>query len=238
MDSCIVGQFQRLANISDKEISLLRTLEENAESYQPDVIIQHEDQPSKHFYTIRKGWAYSSRILADGDRQILDIFLPGHIMGLREIGFNKSTYRFVTLTQAEICPFPKARLTEIFNESPRLTDLFFLVIAREQSILAERIINLGRRSAAQKLAHFVIETKVRLGNTIDEFDLMLSQELLGDTLGLSSVHISRTFKFLRDRGLIERDGNRVKIVDLEALMEFADFNPCYLEQDVQWARQG
>ncbi|WP_292363691.1 Crp/Fnr family transcriptional regulator, partial [Methylophaga sp. UBA1464] len=126
---------------------------------------------------------------------------------------------------------------EIFDQAPRLTDLFFLILAREQSMLIERVINIGRRSAVERLAHFIVEMKVRLNVDTDQFELPMNQTVIGDTLSLSSVHVSRTFKVLRDEGLLESHNGNIQILDLEGLIEISGFDRNYLDSHSNWARQ-
>ena len=64
----------------------------------------------------------------------------------------------------------------------------------------------------------------------DSFVTPLTQEELGDTMGLSTVHVNRTLQELRSQGLITSEGKRVIVHDLDRLMAFADFNPNYLHQ--------
>lgn len=236
--SCIINQFNHFADLNPEEEDLLRTLERDPKGYVAGETISECNIEQTCFFTIKSGWAYAMRTLADGERQVLDIFLPGQVMGLREIGFNRSLSKMVALNAVEACPFPKRRLTEIFDRSPRLSDLFFLLMAREQSMLIERIINIGRRPADQRLAHFVLEMKVRLNQSENEFELPLKQDIIGDALGLSSVHVSRTLGKLREMNLVCMENSHVRIRDLDELVEFADFNPAYLESDINWARQG
>lgn len=237
-DSCILAQFERLAELSDHEKELLVSLEKNPVTYSADTVIRAADSEASNFFTLRTGWACAVRELADGERQVVDIFLPGQVMGLREIGYDRSLSSFITLNEAELCPFPKTRLTEIFDEAPRLSDLFFLILAREQSMLVERVINIGRRPAAERLAHFIIEMKIRLNQTSCQFELPMRQAIIGDALGLTSVHVSRTLKRLRDDRLVSVTDGMVHIEDFDALVEFSEFNSAYLTNDVSWVRQG
>lgn len=234
--SCIVEQFGRLVDLSDKEKTLLKTLEKNPKHYASGDLICEAGSSVSCFFTLQSGWAYSTRVLADGQRQVLDIFLPGQLMGVRDIGFNRSLSDFIALTDVEACPFPQRRITEVFAESPRLTDLLFLVLGREHAMLTERVINLGRRPAAQRLAHFILEMKVRLNQFGDEFELPLTQAIIGDALGLSVVHVSRTLKELRNQGLVRFSDGVVAIDDLDALVRYAGFNRTYLDSLVDWPR--
>ncbi len=234
--SCIVEQFSHFAELNDDEKALLQELERDAREYKAGTILAAAGGQSDRFFTLRSGWACAIRTLADGQRQVLDIFLPGQIMGLREMSFNTNLSDFIALTPLVACPFPRSRVTDIFDRAPRLTDLFFLILAREQSMLIERVINIGRRNAAQRLAHFVVEMKVRLKLSTSEFELPLNQAIIGDALSLSSVHVSRTFKALRKMGLLEAHNGSVRICDLEGLIEFSGFDRTYLEEHSNWSR--
>ncbi len=234
--SCIIEQFGRLVDLTDKEKSLLRTLEKDPKHYASGDLICEAGSSAMCFFTLQSGWAYSTRVLADGQRQVLDIFLPGQLMGVRDIGFNRSLSDFVALTDVEACPFPQRRITEVFAESPRLTDLLFLVLGREHAMLTERVINLGRRPAAQRLAHFILEMKVRLNQFEEEFELPLTQTIIGDALGLSSVHVSRTLKELRQNQWMHFSDGVVTINDLDAMVDFSGFNRTYLDSLVDWPR--
>ncbi|WP_421717946.1 Crp/Fnr family transcriptional regulator [Algiphilus sp.] len=236
-DSCIIQHFGNLADLTAAEVELLQSLELNPRTYPAGEIIRSSGARADVFFTLNGGWAYAARNLSDGERQVLDLFLPGQIMGLRELGYDDSLSDFVALTEIRACPFPKTRLTEVFDQAPRLADLFMLTLAREQSMLVERIVNIGRRPADRRLAHFVVEMKLRAAPDDPDFELPMNQEVIGDTLGLSSVHVSRTFKSLEALGLVLRQGNRIQVGDFQALVDYAEFNPTYLQRQVAWVRQ-
>lgn len=235
--SCIVERFKTLAELDEPETELLAALENEPREYPSGSSLASAGSEAHRFYTLKSGWACATRTLANGQRQILDIFLPGQIMGLREMSFERNLSEFTALTDVVACPFPRQKLSDIFSQSPKLTDLFFMVLAQEQSMLIERVINIGRRSAAERLAHFIVELKVRLNQSSEEFELPLNQSAIGDTLSLTSVHVSRTFKILAQNGLITRTNGSIKIKDLNALIDFAGFDRSYLEVHCHWAKQ-
>ena len=239
-ESCIIRQFQHYAELTEHEIELLTRLEKNSQVIAAGRIIRPVDCNAEMFFTVKNGWAMACREMQDGDRQILDVFLPGQVMGLREIGFTRTLSELSAVTEVEVCPFPKRQLTEVFEASARLADLFFLIMAREQSLLIERVINLGRRSAEQRLAHFIAELHMRLQIThpdgLDRFPLPMTQAQIGDTLGLSAVHVSRSFSRIKQRDLIRINSGELEILDRQTLYELGDFNPAYLTEDTDWIR--
>jgi len=236
IDSCIVGQFEQFADLNNKERLLLQALEKDIRDFPADTALVRDGRHASQFFTLKSGWACAIRELVDGQRQVLDIFLPGQIMGLRDIGFDRSLTELRTITRVSACPFPRQRLTKIFDHAPRLTDLFFLILARDHSMLVERIINIGRRNAAERLAHFLVEMNVRLNVATDTFQLPLKQSIIGDALGLSTVHVSRTFGYLRRQGLIETQRGRIRICDLDRLIDLAGFDRTYLGSPPDWVR--
>lgn len=234
--SLLIPQFEAISTLSDREVALLQALEQDARHYPVNTTLTAEGEFSDRLFMLKSGWACATRILADGQRQVLDIFLPGQILGLREMGMRHSLTEFYAMTDALACPFAKQRLTEIFEQSPKLTDLFFLAMAREQSMLIERVTNIGRRNALERLAHFIVEIKVRLTLRNMPFELPINQSMIGDTLGLSSVHISRTFKQLKTMGLLDHQNGDLHILDLEGLIELSGFDRAYLDTSPEWTR--
>ncbi|MFU8831539.1 MAG: Crp/Fnr family transcriptional regulator [Wenzhouxiangella sp.] len=234
--SCIAGQFEQLASLDKHQINLLESLEQDIRKFPAGSMICEAGAEANSLYILHEGWACATRLLADGQRQVLDIFLPGQVMGLREIGFKRFQSDVVSLTEVEACQFSRARLLEVFSESPRLADLFFLSMAREQAMFGERIVSIGRRPAAERLGHFLLELKTRLLLDSKEFELPLNQSVIGDALGLSAVHVSRTLGVLRERNLVRVEKRRVSITDLEGLVDFSGFDRAYLDCSSNWAR--
>ncbi|MDT9694175.1 cyclic nucleotide-binding domain-containing protein, partial [Streptomyces sp. P9(2023)] len=85
--------------------------------------------------------------LENGDRQILEVFLPGDIIGLREFAFSQRLENVRMISDGVICHFPHKRMLEVFRESLSLTSVMFAIASRQQALLTERLVNLARRSA-------------------------------------------------------------------------------------------
>lgn len=236
--SCLVNHFSQFQILSGSDIQLLETLEQDPVSFRKNAIVWREHDEQTCFYTIKSGWAYCYHNLEDGSRQVLDIFVPGNVIGLRDCAFQHRLATLATLTDAELCPFPQERLGLVFAESPRLANLFFVMSAADQAILLQRMISLGRRNALKRIAHFLVEICERLKLTAcapaqgDSIHLPFSQALIGDALGLSAVHVNRTCKVLKDRGLIGRRHHEIDVLDLDCMKELAEFDPSYLRHDL------
>ncbi|WP_238291148.1 Crp/Fnr family transcriptional regulator, partial [Methylobacterium longum] len=102
----------------------------------------------------------------------------------------------------------------------------------DEATLREWLVNVGRRSAEERIAHLMCELLLRLravGRTAgDGYALPITQEDLADTTGLTSVHVNRTLGSLKQRGLIALSGRQLRILDLAGLETLAEFKPNYL----------
>lgn len=236
-ESCIVRHFSFFSALSDDDKALLAELEDGATPVRAGTVLWEEHAAAHEFCTLKAGWAFSYRNLENGTRQILDIYLPGDIIGLREFAFSQRLAGVQMVEDGEVCFFPHCNLTAIFRKSYMLTSILFAIASRQQVILTERMVNLARRNARQKVAHLLLEMCQRLrqteANGSESLRLPLSQEILADLLGLSPVHISRTFTSLSEDGLVFRDRHVVTIPDSQALKEEAGFDDRYLIENIR-----
>jgi CRP-like cAMP-binding protein len=173
-------------------------------------------------------------VLRDGRRQVLNIALPGDFIGFPASFFETALYSITALSDATVSWVPFARLFGLFQEHPRLAAVLFCSFSCEAAMYAEHLIDVGRRSARERVAHFLLELLTRLQaiGLADErsYRMPLTQELIGDALGLSVPHVNRTLRRLREDGLVAIERQIVAIPDLEALAAIADFEQGYLSR--------
>lgn len=235
--SCIIRHFSHYCSLTEEEKQLLDSLEQSPTDIKAGALLWEAGASADEFCTIKSGWAYSFRHLENGDRQILEVFLPGDIIGLREFAFSQRLDSVRMITDGVVCHFPHRRMLDIFRQSLTLTSVLFAISSRQQALLTERLVNIARRTAKQKMAHFLHEMYLRLRQTNrdigGQFRLPLSQEQLADILGLSPVHVSRTFSVLNEEGLVFRDRHHVTIPNLDALATEGEFDDCYLTDSVR-----
>lgn len=136
------------------------------------------------------------------------------------------------LTDVVLAPVSFAKLFSLFARFPRLGTALFWSSACERAMYGERLVDLGRRSAYERLAHLILELLIRLRaaglGDDDSYTLPLTQELMADVLGLSGPHVNRMIRCLRDEGLATIEGQRVVIQDLPGLSALAGFDERYL----------
>jgi CRP-like cAMP-binding protein len=183
-------------------------------------------------YVNNDGWLFRYKILHNGSRQIIDFILPGQVFGLQASFFQKALYSVATITDTSLSMIPLEMINDLFERAPKLGKALFWSAACEAAILAEHLIDAARRSAYERISHLLLELFVRLkaaGMADDmSFEMPLTQEFIGDALGLTTVHVNRTLRSLREDKLIAINGKIVKILDFEALSLLSDFENSYL----------
>lgn len=170
--------------------------------------------------------------LREGQRQISELHVPGDWPDLHGFTLKYLDHNVMTLTPARIALMPHDKLREITERHPHLTRVYWFSTNLDAAINREWELSLGRRSAIARLAHLLCELHVRLGlvGLADDggYDLALTQTDLAECLGLTSVHVNRTLKQLRQRELVEFRAGRVTLLDLAGLRQVAEFDPAYL----------
>jgi CRP-like cAMP-binding protein len=191
-----------------------------------------DGEPYDQTYVIKEGWAIRFKTLSDGRRQILNFVLPGDFVGLFAPLFDVSDHSVAALTDLVVHPLDPGSTVEMFADCPRLAAAIAWSAGRDEAILSEQVVRVGRRSAYERTGHLFVELlhRLRLVGEAKQrsFELPLTQEILADTLGLSIVHVNRTLRRLRENGLLCIKGERVVIGDLEQLTSVAEFSPQYL----------
>jgi CRP-like cAMP-binding protein len=168
-------------------------------------------------YTLYSGWAFRHRTLPDGRRQILNVFLPGDLIGFQASMLSAADHSVEALTDIELCVFPRKRVWRIFVDMPELAYQLAWLGAREEGMVDDNLTAVGQLSAAERMASMIVGLFKRaqsLGLTEDgAFDFPLRREHMADALGLSLVHTTKTWSALRKAGLFEQVGQRLRLLN-------------------------
>ncbi len=195
----------------------------------------YEGQCNQCAYVLASGWACSYKLLPNGLRQIVDFQIPGDFLGLRSVLFRTADHNVEPVTPIEASELTADDLLSAFTATPRLATAVLWATSRDEAMVVEHLVGIGRRDAGQRTAHFLLELGARLKlvglATNAGFDCPLSQSLLADALGLSAVHINRVLRQLREDGFLTFQKGRVAFDDLPGLIEFADFDRQYLDHE-------
>ena len=218
--------------ISDEEEQALRSAVADICDLPSDKTFIRAGEALDHSTLLLDGLMCRHKDLRNGERQITELHVAGDFADLHSFTLKRLDHNLMTLTRCRIAIVPHERLKAITEQHPHLTRVFWFATNLDAAIHREWELSLGRRSALARTAHLLCELHVRLGliGLAEEngYDLRLTQTDLAESLGLTSVHVNRTLKELRERGLVEFRGGRVTLHDLPRLREAAEFDPDYL----------
>ncbi|HYG46413.1 MAG TPA: Crp/Fnr family transcriptional regulator [Allosphingosinicella sp.] len=170
--------------------------------------------------------------LADGQRQIMELHVAGDFVDLHGFLLKQLDHNVGTMTPVRVAMVPHDALRGITETHPHLGRMLWFSTLLDAAIHREKILSIGRRSALARIAHIFCELLVRLRIVAlageAGYALPLTQADLADVTGLTSVHVNRMLKKLRDDNLLTFRGGMVTIVDWERLQRVAEFDPTYL----------
>lgn len=221
--------------LSKDELVILERLHQRKRTFVAGRDLIHQGQEKRVAYILASGWVCSYKILPGGLRQIVDFQIPGDFLGLRSILLHTSDHSVEPVTDIEVSEVQASDFLDAFKQNPRLATAVLWAMSRDEAMVVEHLIDVGRRNAAERMAHFLLELGARLAlvglGGKAGYACPLTQYLLADALGLSAVHVNRVLRQLRDDGMVTVRGGRVVFDDYERLVAFADFDPTYLDHE-------
>lgn len=208
----------------------------------------HERRGVEGVYVILDGFACRYKLLPDGRRQIVGFLLPGEACDMRVFMLKRMDHSIGALGPVRAAVMSPTAVAALIDHHPRLARTFWWRTMVEDSTTREWVVNVGYRSAFQRVAHLLCEVFWRLeavgltqGN---ECRFPLTQTELGDSVALSSVHVNRTLMYMRRANLVRLHGGTLHLLDRRALESAAGFDPGYLQLDTgesagsQWPEGG
>ena len=218
--------------LSKGELACLADLQRHRLNVRRGQQLTREGQTGHKAFVLQEGWACSFKTLPDGGRQIISFPIAGDVVGLRSILLRTADHSFSALTDAVVNSVDGSHIMKCVTEYPRLGTALLWAASRDEAMVVEHLVNIGRRSALERTAHFFMELAERLTlvglATEAEFACLLSQFVLADALGLTSIHVNRTLRELRERKLLTLRRRTVTIHDLAWLRKLAGSQGGYL----------
>ena len=188
-------------------------------------MILSEGAHSAQLFTLLSGWAFRFKTLEDGRRQILNYVLPGDLIGLQGSVIGAMAHSVEALSPVVLCVFQRGGLTDLYRRQPGLSFDVTWMAAREERMLDEHLLSIGRRTATERAAYlvaFLHQRAAAVGLTENKPLLIpITQQHVADTLGLSIVHTNKTLRKLAERKLIRWHDRACEVMDVKGLMDIA-----------------
>jgi CRP-like cAMP-binding protein len=191
-----------------------------------------EGTPPDGMKIILEGIAYRYKMLPDGRRQIVGYLIPGDFCDLRAYLLRRMDHSIATFGPVQAALLQPESVQKILEKYPRLLRALWWSTLVDEAVTREWLLNVGHRTAFERLAHLFCEIFARLeavGLTQQSrCDLALTQTELADTLALSAVHVNRTLMEMRRANLVSYQGRQLILHDRKELESLAGFDPSYL----------
>lgn len=235
VDSPLARKLAVFVALSDADLKMMSDLFVRRRRFPAGRDIVFQGQADQSAYVLASGWVCSYKLLANGTRQIVDFQIPGDFLGLRSVLFRTSDHNIEPLTRVEASEVTATELLGAFNTNPRLAAAVLWAASRDEAMVVEHLVGMGRRTAIERMAHFLLELGARL-RLVGLADLKgyacpLSQYMLADSLGLSAVHVNRVLRELREEGLCTFQKGRVSFDDHAGLVAMCGFDRAYLDHE-------
>lgn len=194
-------------------------------------LVREGDKP-EGVLLVLDGMAYRHKLRVNGARQISAYLVPGDLGDLDATLLDRMDQTITTFSDCRVVRVATATISDLMQHHPAIARALRMSALVDAATLREWLMNVGRRSAVERIAHLFCELLVRLQAvglaSEDGYDLPVTQGELADTTGLTSVHVNRSLQQLRRLNLIEFRGKRLRILNLEELRAIAEFEANYL----------
>jgi CRP/FNR family transcriptional regulator len=187
--------------------------------------IFHQNESLDSLPVICEGWAASVLKLSNGRRQILSFLLPGEIIACGPLFEPRLHVGVDAVTRGCYRRFDSAQLKTAISVSPTIFDKILSACNDEKNRADRLIVDLGRRTAAERVARLLLDIWNRLEKSgmieNNSVDFPLRQTHIADATGLTPVYVSKIIGEFRDSGLIEMTGRTLQITDMNQLRRLA-----------------
>ncbi len=222
---CPLRGRKSLREFTPEELAFVKEFKVDELRVEAGASFLREGTSSEHLYTVLGGWAFRYKMLDDGRRQILNHALPADMVGLQGALMREMEHSVEALTPLVLCVFPRQKLWDLYARFPSLAFDITWLAAREEQMIDEHMVSLGRRTALERIAFMLLHLYTRAseaGMVKDDTTMFpFTQQHLADTLGMSLVHTNKTLKRLAATKAIRWKDRVFEMVDREALAAVA-----------------
>lgn len=223
-EKCPLRPLRVFRDFEAQELAFVAAFKKGELAVERGVTVLLEGSHSAHLYTVLTGWGFRYKLLADGRRQILNYVMPGDLIGLQGSLTGEMQHSVEALSAMLLCVFERDRLPDLYRSHPELAYDITWIASREEQMLDENLLSVGRRTALERAAYLIAFIWERAGSValIDgkPAEVPVTQQHVADTLGLSLVHTNKTLRKLVNRKLIAWNGG-CSVLDVEGLKALA-----------------
>jgi CRP/FNR family transcriptional regulator, anaerobic regulatory protein len=215
------------ASLARGDAKLLERMASTAEMLPAGRVLIRSDTPHDYIYRLRSGWACRSRATNDGREQLILIFLPGDLFAVKSMIVPLHVDSVRILSDAVVERIHREDLLRLCAEDVDISHRCLMQVVEEERRLHSSVFGLGQGSAEERMARFLTEVRGRLiaasemSRAEHNFPVPLTQEQLGDLLGITGVHVNRVLKVFRTREIATLREGQAYITNFQELGRLA-----------------
>lgn len=224
-EKCPLRPLETFRDFSREELAFISRFKTGELAVEKGATVLVEGSHSAHLYTALSGWGFRYKLLQDGRRQILNYVMPGDLIGLQGSLMEEMQHSIEALSPMLLCVFEREQLHDLYRKHPGLAYDITWLASREEQILDENLLSLGRRTALERAAYLIafIFSRASAVELIGRGAAVIpiTQQHIADTLGLSLVHTNKTLrKLIARKTIVWRDGG-CEVLDIDGLVDLA-----------------
>jgi len=224
-EECPLRPLEVFRAFEKEELAFVSKFKRGELSVDKGATVLVEGAHSAHLFTVLSGWGFRYKLLPDGRRQILNYLMPGDLIGLQGSLMGEMQHSVEALSPMMLCMFERDKLQELYRNHPGLAYDITWIASREERMLDENLLSVGRRTALERAAYLIAFISARASSVgltgKKPVEIPITQQHIADTLGLSLVHTNKTIRKLADRNLVKWRDRGCEVVDVEGLLALA-----------------
>ena len=232
LTAAVLAKLEGCYDVTDEVAEILNSICTDQVDLPAGHVVVAQDGNYGDVLLVESGWLLRSRYMPNGSRQIVNTVMAGDFAAFNAVLFTRSDFELKCKTDVIAYKFSADMLETALSRNATLSAALFWINGQEESMLAERIVSLGRRSARQRTAHVLCELIARMEivgiEDMQNFVLPLSQDEFADILGISVVHMNKTLQALRRDRIISFRNSLLVVHDHLKLAAEAGFDSGYL----------
>lgn len=224
----LIARLGGRTDLSDADRAALSALPHQVRSVDVGGYVVQEGECASACHILLDGYSHRHRFSTEGVRHIVGIHGTGDILNLPILPPQAAEDAVQAITPTQVAAVPIDNVLDVARAHPRIAQALWAEVDGQMSTVRAWISNMGRRDARGRLAHLFCELALRHGpiGAADEWIISppLTQTVLADATGMTTVHVNRTLRALEMEGYIRRERRRIVVSDRQRLARLADFN--------------
>lgn len=183
-------------------------------------------------FLVKEGWASLSHVNSKRGQDICNVFMPGDIIGVRESFFENHDIVILALTNCKLEKVSVDDVHELFKTNLEIRKTVMSYIMVNDNITIERLRSCTHHRSEERVAHFLLEIYSRfcfkglLKTNIYSFPI--TQDVVGELLGITSVHVSRCMTALEQKKFIRKTRSSIKLLKPEEMAKSTGFDSDFI----------